>query len=345
MSNLNTTQIINTFSALGNYLLNPDEQLTAIIDTEHQHNPWFTPANVNKAIAAIGQSLNTTDLTAWLNKYDLTNTSNKKIGLILAGNIPLVGFHDVLCVFISGNFAMIKASAQDSRLIRHILLKLTEIEPAYANKYSFVDKLEGFDAVIATGSNNTSRYFEYYFSKVPHIIRKNRNSLAVLTGTETEEQLYQLGHDIFDYFGLGCRNVSKLLVPKDYDFVPFFEAIQPYHPIISHNKYNNNYDYNKSIYLVNMLKHLDNGFLLVKEDSNWVSPLAVLYFEYYDDINRAQEIINAESDRLQCVVSDKKLATNTQVVPFGMSQQPTLWDYADGIDTMDFLSNLYTFDS
>ena len=344
MSNLNTTQIINAFAALGNYMLDPDEQLTAIIDTEHQYNPWFTPANVNKAVAAIGRSLNTADLTTWLNKYDLTKTSNKKIGLILAGNIPMVGFHDVLCVLVSGNFAMIKASTQDSRLIRHILQKLTEIEPAFTNSYNFVDRLENFDAVIATGSNNTSRYFEYYFSKVPHIIRKNRNSLAVLTGNETEEQLYELGHDIFDHFGLGCRNVSKVLVPKAYDFVPFFEAIQPYHPIISHNKYNNNYDYNKSIYLVNMLKHLDNGFLLVKEDSNWVSPLAVLYFEYYDDIDQAQEIIIRESDKLQCVVSAAPLQADTQIVNFGMSQQPALWDYADGVDTMDFLSNVYTFE-
>lgn len=344
MSNFNTTQIINAFTALGNFLLNPDEQLTAIIETEHQFNSWFTPANVNKAVTAIGKSLNTADLTTWLNKYDLTRTIDKKVGLILAGNIPLVGFHDVLCVLVTGNFAMIKASAQDSRLIRHILQKLTEIEPAFSSSYSFVDRLENFEAVIATGSNNTSRYFEYYFSKVPHIIRKNRNSLAVLTGNETEAQLYELGHDLFDYFGLGCRNVSKLLVPKDYNFTPFFEAIQPYHAIINHNKYNNNYDYNKSIYLVNMLKHLDNGFLLVKEDTNWVSPLAVLFFEYYDNMAQVEQIINRESDKLQCVVSAEALHANTQIVNFGMSQQPALWDYADGVDTMDFLSNLYTFE-
>ena len=178
---------------------------------------------------------------------------------------------------------------------------------------------------------------------MPHIIRKNRNSVAVLTGNETEAELLELGHDIFDYYGLGCRNVSKLLVPKEYNFNFFFESIQSYYPIINHNKYNNNYDYNKSIYLVNMAKHLDNGFLLVKEDENWVSPLAVLFYEYYDNISSAEQKINAVSDKIQCVVSALPLHIPNQVVNFGMSQQPALWDYADGIDTMDFLSNLYTF--
>ncbi len=280
-------------------------------------------------------------LNTWLDKYDLEKgPGNKKIGLILAGNIPLVGFHDVLCVLVTGNYALIKASAQDSHLIQYVLQKLITIEPALANQFSFVERLENFDAVIATGSNNTSRYFEYYFSKVPHIIRKNRNSLAVLTGNETEAQLYELGHDIFDYYGLGCRNVSKLMVPAGYDFTFFFESIQPYQAIIDHHKYNNNYDYNKSIYLVNGDKHLDNGFLLVKEDARWVSPLAVLYYQYYDDLLSAETIINEESDKIQCVASAVPLKINNQVVDFGMSQQPALWDYADGIDTMAFLSRL-----
>ncbi|MEO8885169.1 MAG: acyl-CoA reductase [Mucilaginibacter sp.] len=341
MSNLNTA---SAFVQLGQYLLNPDEQLQAIINNERQYNAWFTPANVNRAVNAIGQMLNETNLTNWLTMYNLTNNDPKKVGVILAGNIPLVGFHDVLCVLVSGNIALIKASAQDARLIIHLLKKLTEFEPAFAGSYSFVDRLEKFDAVIATGSDNTSRYFEYYFSKIPHIIRKNRNSLAVLTGNETEAQLYQLGHDIFDYYGLGCRNVSKLLVPQGYDFTFFFESIEPYYVIADHHKYHNNYDYNKSIYLVNGDKHLDNGFLLVKEDIRWVSPLSVLYFEYYEDIKAAEAIINGVSDKLQCVVSALPLNINTQTVDFGMSQQPALWDYADGIDTMDFLSNLYTFE-
>ncbi len=345
MSKLKTTQLVNAFSTLGEYLLNPDDQLLSIIESEHHHNAWFTPENVKRAVIAVGKSLNAADLTAWLSKYQIdANTVGKKVGLILAGNIPLVGFHDVLCVLTTGNYALIKVSAQDARLIKNILNKLVQIEPAFGDQYSFVEKLENFDAVIATGSNNTSRYFEYYFSKVPHIIRKNRNSVAVLTGNETETQLAELGHDIFDYYGLGCRNVSKLLVPKDYNFNFFFESIQSFHPIINHNKYNNNYDYNKSIYLVNMANHLDNGFLLLKEDENWVSPLAVLFYEYYEDISSAEQKINKLSDKIQCVISTLPLQIANQVVDFGESQQPALWDYADGIDTMDFLSNLYTFE-
>jgi len=261
---------------------------------------------------------------------------------VLAGNIPLVGFHDVLCVLISGNFALIKASSQDARLITQVLKRLTAIESAFEQRFAFTERLKDFDAVIATGSNNTSRYFEYYFGKVPHIIRKNRNSVAVLTGRETTEQLHALGRDIFDYFGLGCRNVSKLFVPEGYDFVPFFEAIEPYKNIINHHKYNNNYDYNKSIYLVNRDKHLDNGFLLVKEDERMVSPLAVLFFEYYDDLQSLDERLNHEKENIQCIVTAAPLASGAwgTTVNFGRSQQPSLWDYADGVDTMDFLTKL-----
>jgi len=341
MSNLSINQSVAAFAALGQYLLNPDEQLTAIINTEQHHNAWFTPANVSNAITAIGKLLNQNDLTSWLSNYSIDeHKAPKNIGLILAGNIPLVGFHDVLCVLISGNNALIKASTQDARLIKFILSKLVEIEPAFAGRFTFVDRLADFDAIIATGSNNTSRYFEYYFGKVPNIIRKNRNSVAVLTGNETREQLFNLGRDIFDYFGLGCRNVSKLLVPAGYDPATFFEAIEPYHTIIDHHKYHNNYDYNKSIYLVNGDKHLDNGFLLLKEDINWVSPLAVLYYQYYDNMESVEELINRETEQIQCVVSAAPLKVKNQVVDFGMSQQPGLGDYADGIDTLQFLINL-----
>ena len=341
MSNLSINQSVAAFSALGQYLLNPDEQLTAIINTEQHHNAWFTPDNVSGAVAAIGNMLNPASLSSWLLNYAVNeHKAPKKIGLILAGNIPLVGFHDVLCVLISGNHALIKASTQDSRLIRLILNKLVEIEPMFAGRFNFIERLTDFDAIIATGSNNTSRYFEYYFGKVPHIIRKNRNSVAVLTGDETCEQLFNLGRDVFAYFGLGCRNVSKLLVPANYDPAAFFEAIEPYHTIIDHHKYHNNYDYNKSIYLVNGDKHLDNGFLLLKEDTNWVSPLAVLYYQQYDKLASAEELICNETDRIQCIVSAAPLHVKNQVVDFGMSQQPALADYADGVDTMQFLINL-----
>jgi len=333
-----TTQIV-AFSKLGSLMANPDNELNEIIDDELHYNAWFTPANVKKAVTSIGHMLNTVDLETWLSKYN-PKSSGKKVGLILAGNIPLVGFHDVLCVLASGNHALIKASSQDNHLIKYVLEKLVEIDNNFAGSFSFIERLENFDAVIATGSNNTSRYFDYYFGKVPNIIRKNRNSIAVLTGNETAEQLHKLGHDIFDYYGLGCRNVSKLLVPDDYNFNFFFESIEDYNPIIHHHKYNNNYDYNKSIYLVNSDKHFDNGFLLLKQDERLTSPLAVLFYSNYADIKDAERIINTESEKIQCVVSAAPLEVNNQVVTFGQSQQPKLWDYADGIDTMEFLSKL-----
>ncbi|GAA4319118.1 acyl-CoA reductase [Mucilaginibacter gynuensis] len=341
MSNYNLETFIKAFSVLGEHLRNPDDELQQLIASEQYHNAWFTPASVNAAVAAIAETLNSYDLTKWTSQYIIDqNKSAKKVGLILAGNIPLVGFHDILCVLITGNHALIKASSQDARLIKYILHKLVTIEPAFTDSYSFVERLQGFDAVIATGSNNTSRYFEYYFGKVPNIIRKNRNSVALLTGNETAEQLFNLGHDIFDYYGLGCRNVSKLLVPKDYDFTFFFESIEAHNDIANHNKFHNNYDYNKSIYLVNRDKHLDNGFLLVKEDERFASPLAVLYFEYYDDLAAAEEKLNLQTESIQCVVTAAPLNIPNQVVGFGQSQQPGLADYADGVDTMAFLSSL-----
>lgn len=343
MSKINKTRLIELFSALGKQLSNPDEKLLALIQTEKQYNAWFTPESVAEAINAISKMLNQEDLTKWLNAYAIEkNTSPQKIGLILAGNIPLVGFHDVLCVLATGNFALIKASSQDSRLIRYILQILVDIEPTFAEQYSFADRLENFDAVIATGSNNSSRYFDYYFGKVPNIIRKNRNSIALLTGDETTEQLARLGHDIFDYFGLGCRNVSKLMVPKGYNFDILFQSIESFSPIINHNKYNNNYGYNRSIYLVGNEQHLDNNFLLLKENPSISSPLAVLFYEYYNDLQTAQEYLKQQSDNIQCVVSGASIKIDNQVVDFGMSQQPALWDYADNVDTMAFLLKIDT---
>lgn len=339
MSKFEKAYLADIFSTLGKNLSCPDEELNAIIKDEYHYNAWFTPENVQKAVEAIGLMLNKLDLVKWLDNYPLNIHEPKTIGLVLAGNIPLVGFHDVLCTLITGNRAQIKASTQDARLIRAVLDRLTALEPAFKEQYAFTERLANFDAVIATGSNNTSRYFEYYFSKVPHIIRKNRNSVAVLTGSETNEQLYELGHDIFDYFGLGCRNVSKLYVPTGYDFEPFFKAIEPYHTIIHHHKYNNNYDYNKSIYLVNRDKHLDNGFLLLKEDKSMTSPLAVLFFEYYDNTVSLEEKLKMESKNIQCIVAPPSGGWGASV-PFGQSQCPALWDYADAVDTMDFLTKL-----
>lgn len=336
---LTTKQRLTAFAKLGGVLGTPDEQLIQLINSAKQFNAWFTPESTENAVKAIAHMLNSTDLEEWASHYQRKNEANdyniKSVGLILAGNIPLVGFHDIFCVLATGNKALIKLSSQDKMLIPYILNKLTDIEPLFKDRIEYIERLIDFDAVIATGSNNTSRYFEYYFSKVPHIIRKNRNSIAILNGSESDEELKALGHDIFDYFGLGCRNVSKIYVPRGYDFKHLFEGIESFKPVIDHHKYNNNYDYNKSIYLVNLDKHLDNGFLLVKEDSRLASPLAVLYYQEYDDIPMLEKEIADRSEEIQCIVSGIEMQTST--VKFGTSQKPGLWDYADGVDTVDFL--------
>jgi hypothetical protein len=326
------------FVQLGHILQHPDEQLSSLISSAKQYNAWFTPQSTAMAINAIAGMLNEPDLEKWINANSDESDKMKAIGLILAGNIPLVGFHDILCVLASGNKALIKLSSQDKQLIPYILDRLTEIEPGFKEQFEFIERLKDFDAVIATGSNNTSRYFEYYFSKVPHIIRKNRNSIAVLNGKESGQELKSLGHDIFDYYGLGCRNVSKFYTPKGYNFNTFFESIEDFKSVADHHKYNNNYDYNKSIFLVNMDKHLDNGFLLLKEDKRMASPLAVVYYEEYESFLELEKELLENKEGIQCIISSSDLSMN--ILPFGQSQRPGLWDYADGVDTMEFLRGL-----
>lgn len=336
---LTSNQRITAFGALGHIMATPDEQLSALINSAHQYNAWFTPSSAQKAVSAIAGMLNENDLKNWLiNNPTIDEAGMRSVGLILAGNIPIVGFHDILCVLASGHKALIKLSSQDQKFIPYILNKLIEIEPGFELQISYIDRLKEFDAVIATGSNNTSRYFDYYFSKVPHIIRKNRNSVAVLNGEESIEDLKALGHDVFDYFGLGCRNVSKLYVPQGYDFTVFFESIEEFKSVADHHKYNNNYDYNKSIFLVNLDKHLDNGFLLLKEDLRFVSPLAVLYYEEYQNLEDIESELLKNEDLIQCIVSNCELSLSP--VKFGQSQCPGLFDYADGVDTMKFLRAL-----
>jgi len=336
---LTSNQRITAFEALGHIMEKPDEQLSALINSAHHYNAWFTPQSASMAVCAISGMMNITDLKIWVeNGFADVEKSIHSVGLILAGNIPIVGFHDILCVLASGHKALIKLSSQDQKFIPYILNKLIEVEPGFKQQISYIDRLKDFDAVIATGSNNSSRYFDYYFSKVPHIIRKNRNSVAVINGLESREELKALGHDIFDYFGLGCRNVSKLYVPEGYDFSTFFESIEEFKSVADHHKYNNNYDYNKSIYLVNLDKHLDNGFLLLKKDSRFASPLAVLYYEEYKDLEKVGSELLKNEDLIQCIVSNSKLPLST--IQFGQSQRPSLLDYADGVDTMKFLRTL-----
>jgi hypothetical protein len=338
MSSLRKEQLILAFKQLGTYLQQPDEALIATFSAASHANAWFTAIEVNKAIKAIAKMLDEQDLAQWFETVEVTKTP-KNVGLILAGNIPLVGFHDVMCVLATGNIAQIKLSSSDNKLLPFLLNRLCDTLPELKNHIFYVDQLKNFDAVIATGSNNTSRYFEYYFGKVPNIIRRNRNSVAIITGKESKKEIAQLGHDILDYFGMGCRSISKIFIPKDYDIKNFFEPLEQFQDIINHFKYNNNYDYNKSIYLVNLQTHYDNGFLLLKEDEGLSSPLAVLYYETYEDINEVAEKLTQQEEQIQCIVSNT-VVQNLQVLPFGQSQHPKLWDYADNLNTSAFLNNL-----
>lgn len=311
-----------------------------IIETE-MLNPWFTKENTLNAINAIAQSLTKENLIKWTNNYPQLKeqVSPKNIGVIMAGNIPMVGFHDMLSVLIAGHSFIGKQSSKDNILLKTIGDILMDIEPCFNNHITFIeDKLQNFDAVIATGSNNSARYFEYYFGKYPHIIRKNRNSVAILTGNETKDDLHNLADDIFRYYGLGCRNVSKLYLPEGYDVHPLFQSFIPHQEVVNHNKYANNYDYNKTIYLLNNEKLLDNNFVLLKEATDLSSPIGVIYYEYYTDIRKLDEQLNLNKESIQCIVANDEHVE--QRIAFGQAQNPQLWDYADNIDTIDFLTNL-----
>lgn len=347
---VNFTDRINACAKLGDILKNPDAEryhsvrkeigeLNALVETSHNYNGWFTPDNVRFALHSLGKSLERMKVEKWLDRYPeqiFDRESNKIIGVVTAGNIPLVGFHDYLCVMITGNHFLGKLSSDDNKLLPLIHRIFEKLEPGFKNKATFTeDKLEGFDAIIATGSNNTARYFEYYFGKYPHIIRKNRNGVAVLSGKESPEELKALGEDIFRYYGLGCRNVSKIYVPKDYKFDLLFSALEKYADVAANHKFKNNYDYNKSIYLVNNTKHYDNGFLILKEDAALSSPVSVVHFEYYSNPENLNSELAKNKEQIQCVVSADGRINNA--IPPGRSQQPGLWDYADNVDTIDFL--------
>jgi hypothetical protein len=266
----------------------------------------------------------------------LLEDSDETIGVIAAGNLPLVGFHDSICVLLTGKKLQLKPSGSDRYLMQRSLEFLNE-QPEFLGRISIVDQLKGYDRVIATGSNNTNRYFDYYFRNVPSILRKNRNSIAVLTGEESTSELEQLGHDVFDYFGLGCRNVSKLFVPKGYNFDAFFNGMFPYQEVIKYEKYANNYDYNKAVFLMSNFQLLDNEFLTIKEDSSYASPIATVFYEYYDTLEDIKIRLTNEKEQIQCVVSNDIINNS---IPFGTTQKPQLWDYADNRDTIEFLIKL-----
>ncbi len=354
---MNLSQRIEAFSELGKFLSQLKENkidtsikidetfnktcleaLQMQIKRACEYNGWFTKENILNALTNWSKALTQKNLEYWTSLYNFKEKP-KTIAVIMAGNIPLVGFHDFLSTLISGNKIIVKQASNDSLLLPILVKFLEKYHSDFKEHILFVDSLKQvkFDAIIATGSNNTARYFEYYFKKYPHIIRKNRNSVAILTGNETQENLEKLGNDIFQYFGLGCRNVSKLFVPKNYNFDNFFKAIYPFKDIINYKKYENNYDYNKAVYLMSLYKLTENGFLMLKEDTNYSSPIATLFYEYYEDLKTLSERLNNENEKIQCIVSATEIPKS---VPFGKTQQPELWDYADQVDTLDFLSNI-----
>ncbi|MBK7129408.1 MAG: acyl-CoA reductase [Crocinitomicaceae bacterium] len=310
------------------------EEFEKLIERVHVHNGWFTKESVQTAFKGIAAWLTEDALNAWTNQYLLQPQNPKRVAIVMAGNIPLVGFHDFLSVFLSGHISVIKLSSTDQHLFKAIMHYLGVMDERIKGLVEIKERFLGeFDAVIATGSDNSARYFESYFGKHPHIIRRNRTSVAVIDGSETKEELTELGKDIFTYFGMGCRNVSQLWMPTDFDLNRFFEAIYQFNPIIHHNKYANNYDYNKAVYLMNKANLLDNGFLLLKEDFNLNSPLGMIHYVRYQDSIDAEHFLADNKDRIQVIVGKN-------YIPFGMSQKPGLTDYADGVDTMKFLAKL-----
>ena len=305
---------------------------------EHEFNSWFTPDNLIYSCKYWSNILTYSNLNKWTSSYTLDVKQPKTVAVIMAGNIPLVGFHDFISALIAGHKVLIKQSHNDKHLLPILAKYLEFVAPEFKDRIHFTDKkLEDFDAVIATGSNNTSRYFDYYFSKYPNIIRKSRNSVAVLTGDETKEELNLLGEDIFRYFGLGCRSVSKLFVPNNYDFDKLFKAVYRHKELINYQKYQNNYDYNKTVYLMSEFKLLENGFLMLKEDPSYASPIATLFYEYYTDLHQLERKLEEDADKIQCIVAQCDIK---KAVAFGTTQQPDLNDYADGVDTLAFLESL-----
>jgi hypothetical protein len=333
---MNLNSRIEAFAELGKRILAEKESLKTDI-----HNPWFTEDNIDFSISELSKALTKSNLEEWIDRYqDLADKpTGRKIAVIMAGNIPLVGFHDFMSVLICGDSFIGKLSSKDDKLLPRVAAILTDIEPGFKDQIRFTEaKLPDFDAVIATGSNNTSRYFDYYFGKYPHIIRKNRNSVGIIRGDESDDELQNLCDDIFTYFGLGCRNVSKLFIPEEYKLDHIFRNSLKYKDIINHHKYSNNYDYNRAVYLLNKTEFKDNGMMLMKEDIAYASPVSVVYYERYGDIQSVNKRIRADKALLQCVVS--KDAHVNGSLAFGESQRPKLWEYADNIDTIKFLTRL-----
>lgn len=327
---------IKAWATVGNILnnLSPEEE-SYVTARPQAENPWFTKDNVKQAIQGIIKYLDEAKLRQWAKGLPEQVASPRKIGVVMADNVPLAGFHDVLTVLISGHILMAKLNPKDTFLIKYVTGILHEIEPRFQHHTIFAERLNEADAIIATGRDHLAKHFEHYFSHIPHIIRKNRSSCAVLNGKETHEELLTLGKDMFLYFGLGSQNVSKLYVPEGYDFSRLLDALSAYADLLHHHRYSNHYDYHKSIYLVNREPHYDTGFALLRQSTALLSPVSVIYYEEYTDQLMLDQMIAANREQIQYIVSQN--AWYADSYPFGKAQEPELWDYAGSIDTLAFI--------
>lgn len=334
---------VGALKVLADRIEERDEWLDAHIHRTSHHNLWFPKEHYWQALDALkNKMMDSESVQRWINHYQfpVTEIHKKRVGLIFAGNIPMVGFHDFLAVYLSGHDMKVKLSSKDPYVFPAILKILSENDPRVTSRVEVVDKLQSFDAVIATGSNNSHRYFEYYFSSVPNILRKNRTSVAILDGNETKDELHGLGGDIFGYFGLGCRNVTKLFVPEEYSLQDLLNGISEYDWVIRNSKYKNNFDYNLSIELLNRSDHISNHFVVIKRDrSGLSSPIGVVYFDRYNDIGAVEQFLSDRRDQIQCVVGNHSVE-GIPSVAFGETQEPGLFDYPDGEDLGHFLVNI-----
>ncbi len=331
---MNLEQRIELLVRLESYLLSDDTELQATKKKAYEKNNWFTEEFIDLSIKNIAENfLDKPKLLAWSGFYYLDdNVRPATVGVVMAGNIPLVGFHDFLCVFISGHRQMIKLADKDTILMTHIIDQLTKWNSEVADVIKIAVLLKDCDAYIATGSNNSLRYFKYYFGKYPSIIRGNKTSVAVLSGTETDEELSSLGDDVHIYFGLGCRNVTMLYVPEEYDFIPLLNAFKKYHYFIDHTKYKNNYDYNLALLIMNGKFYMTNESIILLENENIFSAVSQLHYTFYKNESKISEELK-NKDGIQCTLGKG-------FIPFGQAQQPSLFDYADGVNTMQFLLSL-----
>lgn len=337
LQGMNYTQLCSSFVRLGAAFVENDNSNLALAKRKASaENHWFDEKSVDHALQSWHEVLSEQNLLDWIKKEGLNNfvEEPKNIGIVMAGNVPLVGLHDLLCVLLSGHRAYIKLSSDDTALMSYAIQELSRYSPWLEERLVVVERLKDIQAIIATGSNNSSRYFDYYFQDIPHVIRKNRNSLAILIGNETESELFEIGKDVFTYYGLGCRNITQLLLPEGTSPTHFYDAIADHFEVLNHNKYANNYTYHRALFLLNQQKHLDNNFLLLKEDSDLYSPVGCLNYSFYNSVKDLENYVNKNAEQIQVIVSKGRFSFPT-VLP-GQSQKPALDDYADGVNTVEF---------